>query len=70
VFKLLYCQTKQKKPSPNNKTKQNTSGPDVFTAKFPPTLKEKLTSILLKPFHGIERKGASLISFYVCNIAL
>jgi hypothetical protein len=37
--------------------KRKTPGPDVFTVKFYQTIKEELTSVLLKLFHEIEREG-------------
>jgi hypothetical protein len=37
---------------------------------FYQTFKEKLTSMLLKPYHEIEREGRLLNSFYDASITL
>jgi hypothetical protein len=45
-------------------------GSDEFTIKFYQTFRETLTSMLLKPFHIIERKGTQSNSFYEVSLTL
>jgi hypothetical protein len=49
---------------------QKSPGPDGFTAKFYQTIKEKLTPMLLKPFHNTERERTQSNSFYETNSTL
>ena len=56
--------TKQKLPT------KKSPGPVDFTGKFNPTLREELTSLLLKHLQKFAEEGTLLNSFYEATITL